>query len=126
MDLNGVGNIADRFAKRLAPSWNCTMDVDDGYLVHAPVGSLRPNGYGLHDVHGGVWEWCLDSYTGYETAIEGPNGLRSDDPSASLRVGRGGSFSNPATRARSAHRNRDTPVGRNNDLGLRPSRVIED
>lgn len=56
----GAGNFADATAKR---KWNNEMvieDYDDGYAGTAPVGSFAPNGYGLYDMAGNVYEWVAE------------------------------------------------------------------
>jgi formylglycine-generating enzyme required for sulfatase activity len=81
------------------------------------VGKKRPNGFGLHDMHGNVMEWCLDGEGAYpEGAVEDP--LLNED--ADTRVSRGGSWFNTAAYARCAARSAYPPDTRSRALGLRP------
>ena len=52
------------------------MQLDDGWVEHAPVGLFRPNPFGLHDVAGNVWEYTRDHAASYEIAPRSGDGLR--------------------------------------------------
>lgn len=73
--------------------------VADGFRITAPVGSYPPNGYGLFDMAGNVWEWCQDwylpDYYAHSSATNPPGPTTSFDPNepgVAKRVQRGGSF----------------------------------
>jgi len=97
---------------------------DDGYVSHAPVGSFRPNPFGLHDVHGNVKEWCRDKYSPYFEGVP-VDGTAYETEAALSRVHRGSSWNSNAGSAQFRFRNADRPNGRYYGLGVRPAASLQ-
>ena len=87
----------------MANTWQGTFPVqntkEDGFVGTAPVKSYPPNGYGLYEMSGNVWEWCYDWYRpdDYPKAPTsnppGPSsGFDPREPAVPKRVSRGGSY----------------------------------
>jgi formylglycine-generating enzyme required for sulfatase activity len=121
--LQGAANLSDRFANSHGATWASSSEVDDGYMVEAPVGSFAANPFGLHDVHGNVYEWCRDSYGSYALAVAPRDGERLGGIDTT-RVVRGGGYSSAARGVRSAKRDNAPPELTNESIGLRPMRAL--
>ncbi len=100
---------------------------EDGYFSTAPADAFDPNGFGLHNVCGNVWEWCADwlDVTYYRTSpVDAPTG----PPAGSLRVQRGGSYlchSSYCRRYRVSARFGSEPDSSSGNVGFRVAAGLE-
>ena len=94
-----------------------------GSVNTAPVGSFQANAFGVHDMHGNVYEWVEDCWNGsYAGAPSDGSAWRSGD--CSRRVLRGGSWYFSPWGLRSAYRFRSSTGDRINFLGFRVARTL--
>jgi formylglycine-generating enzyme required for sulfatase activity len=117
----GSGNFADRRAQPVVPQ--VLVDLDDGFVVSAPVGSFAPNTLGFFDMGGNVAEWTHDLYT-----VQPPASAAAVDPVAtgegSQYVLRGSSWKHSSvTELRLSFR--DYGTGKRNDVGFRIARYAQ-
>lgn len=111
----GWCNIADKSLKLKFPKAD-TVTWSDGYLFTSPVGSFKPNPYGLYDMIGNAQEWCSDWYAPFTAdPAEDPEGPAGGDS----RVARGASWFSSARNARIAIRSPHPPDYRISLIGFR-------
>jgi len=88
-----------------------------------PVGSLPANLWGLHEVHGNVWEWVKDSW--HDTYADAPaDGSTWEESGSSARVLRGGAWKYKPRILRAANRNKAEPGYRSNFVGFRLAKTL--
>jgi formylglycine-generating enzyme len=118
------GNVADAAVRQAFPAWPFATwpDYRDGAINTAPVGSYPPNGLGLFDMGGNVWEWCNDWYVEYgaEPLVD-PRGPAC----GTTRCLRGGSWSDEPAALRTTFRSGRVPAGQGVNSGFRPARSCE-
>ena len=117
--LAAVANVFDADAAVNWPAWKgFALATHDGFPFTAPVGSFAPNAFGLHDMHGNVWEWCTDRFGGNFYSV-GPTTDPVGPNDGSRRVVRGGSWYVLAVNCRSAIRGGVTPETTDYAIGFR-------
>jgi formylglycine-generating enzyme required for sulfatase activity len=95
--------------------WSAENAFEKGEAYSHEVGKKCPNEFGLHDMHGNVWEWCRDNFS-----AKLPGGTNPIIDNASpLRVNRGGAWNFATKCCRSASRLSDDSDSRYNNLGFR-------
>jgi len=119
------GNGADETKKKQVPGasgWT-TLPCASGYLYTSPVGSFKPNLFGLYDMHGNVWQWVQDCY--YDSYNGAPSdGSAWTSGACSYRVVRGGSWLSLPQYLRPASRSGNSTGIRSDTLGFRVGRTL--
>jgi formylglycine-generating enzyme required for sulfatase activity len=101
------------------------LQRDDSHIFTSPVGSYAPNPFGLYDMHGNVFEWCLDWYDEEyyrKSPVVDPRGPES----GTKRVLRGGAWNGHAAFCCTAFRAKNRPKDRNNAYGFRVALIPDD
>jgi formylglycine-generating enzyme required for sulfatase activity len=117
----GVGNYADQaFALSLPGIVWAVLPGNDGYPRTSPVGSFRANAYGLYDMGGNVWQWCMDWYQTSMNSDEIRKKLPALNEDGTTKVARGASWiSGDPEVLLSSSRNAGALADRGDILGFR-------
>jgi len=125
------GNVLAPSGEHLCNVWQGEFPLkntaEDGWAGTCPVDAFEPNGFGLHNVAGNVWEWCSDWFSSVYHAVESDGGRRAltdpkGPPSGTARVIKGGSYlchRSYCNRYRVGARSRNTPDSSTGNTGFR-------
>ncbi len=116
-------NVTDRAASKAQFVRLSAHNCDDGFVFTAPVGSYRPNPFGLYDMMGNVWQWTGDWY-GESYYSVSPRNNPQGPLSGTRRVSRGGSWRSSSEHVRSSLRVHP-PAGPSAGVGFRLASPIQ-
>ena len=125
-ELIGRANLPDESRTRIEKTNNGAEmwpGHDDGYPYHSPVGTFLPNGFGLHDTLGNVWEFVREAHGPYTDPHRPGDGLRLVTRPG-RRIRRGGSYGDEARDVSVHRRYRMGESQRFSNHGLRPAREL--
>ena len=124
--LPQIANTFDADAAQNWPAWQrFALEGRDGYAFTAPVGSFKPNAFGLYDMLGNAWEWTSDWHEeNYyaKSPVADPQGPAD----GSVRVRRGGSWHTWSLYTRCSYRNWNSAQTRYTLVGMRLLRELSD
>ena len=116
-NYDGRGDLANFADRNTVFAWS-DREIDDGYAESSPVGAfpLGASPFGIEDMAGNVWEWCVDYYEAYR----GGHKVNPRGPTAGAkRVYRGGSWKSRFSSLRTTARGSNAPGFLCNDVGFR-------
>ena len=106
-------------------NWNDANTCTDGFAYTAPVGSFKPNAFGLNDTLGNAWEWVQDCFVDtYNEPLPNDGTARKDTSTGCRRVVRGGSWGDFPRFLRAANRYGRTTGNRVIGSGFRVGRTL--
>jgi formylglycine-generating enzyme required for sulfatase activity/predicted Ser/Thr protein kinase len=115
-------NVADRSAEQRFPGWT-VFPCNDGFVKTAPVGSFKPNAFGIHDLLGNVFEWVADCWS--DDYTHAPiDGSARVEPKCPEHETRGGSWFSAPRFVSASYRNRFGAGYRSSSVGFRVVRDL--
>ena len=118
-DLNGHANVADQSLKKVEAGLPWATDFDDGFPYLAPVGSFKPNSFGLFDMHGNALEYCSTRFAMYAPLSDGTAATADALTPGTAFTVRGGNWFNDPALAGSASRSGAEPNTAMSLIGFR-------